>query len=114
MIMTSITGNSLMMQEANELHHLMIMESLGGDQLWLDRFFAQHCAVFYFWAIILTFVFSPTNAYIFSELVEVSLSVATHEPCTFMRKAPGLTAQAPCCQRRLHLATIDMYFHSSR
>ena len=28
-------------EEYNELHHLQIMESLGGDQLWLDRFFAQ-------------------------------------------------------------------------
>lgn len=49
----------------------MIMEALGGDQLWIDRFFAQHCAVFYFWAIIAVFVFSPSLAYVFSELVEV-------------------------------------------
>ena len=31
-------------QESNELNHLLIMEALGGDQLWVDRFFAQHCA----------------------------------------------------------------------
>ncbi|KAK9804979.1 hypothetical protein WJX73_006746 [Symbiochloris irregularis] len=57
-------------EEANELNHLMIMEALGGDRLWLDRFFAQHCAVFYYWAVILLFVFSPSLAYVFSELVE--------------------------------------------
>lgn len=63
----------------------MIMESLGGDQLWLDRFFAQHCAVFYYWAIIGVFVFSPSLAYMFSELVEVATragSAAQHPvPC---------------------------------
>ena len=36
-------------EEWNEIHHLMIMESLGGDQLWIDRFMAQHAAVFYYW-----------------------------------------------------------------
>lgn len=57
-------------EEWNELHHLQIMESLGGDQLWIDRFLAQHAAVFYYWVIILFFVLSPSLAYNFSELVE--------------------------------------------
>ncbi|KAK9820361.1 hypothetical protein WJX72_009421 [[Myrmecia] bisecta] len=57
-------------EEWNELHHLQIMESLGGDQLWIDRFLAQHAAVFYFWVIIVFFIFSPKLAYNFSELVE--------------------------------------------
>jgi ubiquinol oxidase len=29
----------------NELHHLLIMESLGGDRYWGDRFLAQHIGV---------------------------------------------------------------------
>ncbi len=29
------------------MHHLQIMESLGGDQAWFDRFLAEHAAVFY-------------------------------------------------------------------
>ena len=70
-------------QESNELNPLKIMESLGGDQLWVDRFFAQHCAVFYYWAIITVFVFSPGLAYVFSELVEVGtlseLRLAIHQ-----------------------------------
>ncbi|KAK9866364.1 hypothetical protein WJX84_011013 [Apatococcus fuscideae] len=57
-------------EEWNELHHLQIMESLGGDTLWIDRFLAQHAAVFYFWVIVLFFVLSPSLAYNFSELVE--------------------------------------------
>ena len=36
-------------QEWNEMHHLKIMESLGGDGLWIDRFIAQHAAFFYYW-----------------------------------------------------------------
>ncbi|KAK9801410.1 hypothetical protein WJX73_007777 [Symbiochloris irregularis] len=57
-------------EEWNEIHHLMIMESLGGDQLWIDRFMAQHAAVFYYWVLIGFFAFSPSLAYVFSEMVE--------------------------------------------
>lgn len=34
------------------MHHLQIMESLGGDSLWLDRFMAQHGAIVYYWVLI--------------------------------------------------------------
>jgi len=57
-------------QEWNELHHLQIMESLGGDQFWVDRFMAQHAAVFYYWVLIVFFALFPSLAYMFSELVE--------------------------------------------
>jgi len=46
------------------------MESLGGDQYWVDRFLAQHAAVFYYWTVVGFFALSPSNAYTFSELVE--------------------------------------------
>lgn len=36
-------------EEWNELHHLQIMEALGGDQRWVDRFLGEHAAVFYYW-----------------------------------------------------------------
>ena len=49
------------------------MESLGGDQFWVDRFMAQHAAVFYYWVLIAFFAFFPSLAYMFSELVEVNL-----------------------------------------
>lgn len=49
------------------------MESLGGDQMWWDRFLAQHSAIFYFWVLILFYTFAPRMAYVFSELVEVGL-----------------------------------------
>lgn len=46
------------------------MESLGGDQLWLDRFLAQHAAIVYYWILVVLFVVSPKLAYNFSELIE--------------------------------------------
>eukprot|EP00879_Flechtneria_rotunda_P021135 GHRR01022266.1.p1 GENE.GHRR01022266.1~~GHRR01022266.1.p1 ORF type:complete len:381 (+),score=127.88 GHRR01022266.1:464-1606(+) len=57
-------------EEWNELHHLQIMESLGGDQLWFDRFLAEHASLLYYWGLILIYLFSPRLAYAFSELVE--------------------------------------------
>lgn len=41
------------MQEYNEMQHLRIMESLGGDTLWSDRFLARHAAIVYFWVLTL-------------------------------------------------------------
>jgi len=57
-------------EEDNELHHLLIMESLGGDQRWLDRFFAQHGAIAYYWILIGFFIIDPRWSYNFSRLIE--------------------------------------------
>jgi ubiquinol oxidase len=54
----------------NELHHLLIMEDLGGDQQWVDRFLARHVALLYYWIIVLLYVIHPKSAYHFMELVE--------------------------------------------
>jgi hypothetical protein len=32
----------------NELHHLLIMEELGGDKMWIDRFLARSVALLYY------------------------------------------------------------------
>ncbi|KAJ7566240.1 hypothetical protein O6H91_02G093600 [Diphasiastrum complanatum] len=58
-------------EEWNEMHHLKIMESLGGDLRWADRFFGQHAAFFYYWILNLMFLVSPKVAYNFSELIEM-------------------------------------------
>ena len=57
-------------EEWNELHHLQIMESLGGDQQWVDRFIAEHAAVFYYWILVLMYAVSPSASYALSELIE--------------------------------------------
>jgi ubiquinol oxidase len=57
-------------EEWNELHHLQIMEALGGDARWTDRFMAAHASLFYYWACVVAYLASPDVAYAFSELVE--------------------------------------------
>ncbi|OIT19320.1 PREDICTED: ubiquinol oxidase 4, chloroplastic/chromoplastic [Nicotiana attenuata] len=54
----------------NEMHHLLIMEELGGNAWWFDRFLAQHVAVFYYFMTVLMYALSPRMAYHFSECVE--------------------------------------------
>jgi ubiquinol oxidase len=54
----------------NELHHLLIMESLGGSAAFADRFVAQHLAFFYYWYCVFVFLVHPRSAYHLSELVE--------------------------------------------
>ncbi|MGD1902730.1 MAG: alternative oxidase [Geitlerinemataceae cyanobacterium] len=54
----------------NELHHLLIMEELGGKDRWLDRVLARTTAVIYYWIIVAIYLLSPRAAYHFMELVE--------------------------------------------
>uniref|UniRef100_A0A7C8YPK9 Ubiquinol oxidase n=1 Tax=Opuntia streptacantha TaxID=393608 RepID=A0A7C8YPK9_OPUST len=54
----------------NEMHHLLIMEELGGNAWWFDRFLAQHIAVFYYFMNVVMYAISPRMAYHFSECVE--------------------------------------------
>lgn len=58
-------------QEWNEFHHLLVMESLGGDQQWWVRFVAQHSAIVYFFVLCALWALSPSLAYKFSELLEI-------------------------------------------
>ncbi|PQQ21148.1 E3 ubiquitin-protein ligase COP1 isoform X1 [Prunus yedoensis var. nudiflora] len=54
----------------NEMHHLLIMEELGGNAWWFDRFLAQHIAIFYYFMTAFMYTISPRMAYHFSECVE--------------------------------------------
>lgn len=54
----------------NELHHLLIIESLGGNSWWMDRLFARSAALVYYWVIVVLYVISPRTAYHFMQLVE--------------------------------------------
>ncbi len=53
------------------MHHLQIMESLGGDQSWFDRFVAEHSAIAYYWLLIFFYLGSPKIAYNFMQRVEL-------------------------------------------
>ncbi|MEM7793512.1 MAG: alternative oxidase [Cyanobacteria bacterium P01_C01_bin.118] len=54
----------------NELHHLLIMEELGGNNYWIDRFLARHVALLYYWIIVGIYIVNPGAAYHFMEMVE--------------------------------------------
>ncbi|KAG2569607.1 ubiquinol oxidase 4, chloroplastic/chromoplastic-like [Panicum virgatum] len=54
----------------NEFHHLLIMEELGGNALWIDRFLARFMAFFYYFMTVGMYMLSPRMAYHFSECVE--------------------------------------------
>jgi len=54
----------------NELHHLLIMESLGGNASPFDRVLAQTMAFAYYWYVIVVYSLSEQAAYHLSELIE--------------------------------------------
>jgi len=54
----------------NELHHLLIMESLGGNSSVVDRTIAQTMAFGYYWYVVAVYSVSEQAAYHLSELIE--------------------------------------------
>ncbi|MCL1465480.1 alternative oxidase [Argonema galeatum] len=54
----------------NELHHLLTMESLGGNKYWIDRFVAHTGAFVYYWILICVYIVAPKSAYQFMQMVE--------------------------------------------
>lgn len=54
----------------NELHHLLIMEELGGNDSVIDRTLAQTMAFFYYWYVVAIYAFNEPAAYHLSELIE--------------------------------------------
>ncbi|GAX73707.1 hypothetical protein CEUSTIGMA_g1160.t1 [Chlamydomonas eustigma] len=94
-------------EEWNEAHHLLIMESLGGDQRWADRFIAQHAAVVYYVVLNILWFLSPTLAYNFSELIEAH-AVDTYGQ--FVDENEAILKQLPPPRMaRLYYESEDMY-----
>jgi ubiquinol oxidase len=58
-------------EETNETYHLRIMESLGGNSNWWNRFLARHGAMAYYGILLILFMVSPKLAYLSSELLEM-------------------------------------------
>ena len=54
----------------NELHHLLIMEFLGGNSNVVDKVVAQSAAFLYYWYVIVIYFFNEPAAYHLSELIE--------------------------------------------
>lgn len=83
----------------NEMHHLLIMESLGGNQHWSDRFLAQTTALFYYWVVVALYIVSPRTAYNFMEMVEEH---AHHTYDTFLREHEAELKAKPAPQVAIH------------
>jgi len=73
----------------NELHHLLIMESLGGNSSLFDRTLAQTMAFTYYWYVIGVYTFSEKAAYHLSELIE------DHAYNTYLTKNEALLKTLP-------------------
>jgi len=57
-------------QADNELHHLLIMEALGGNSRGIDRVLAHSMAFCYYWFVVLVFSWNEQAAYHLNEIVE--------------------------------------------
>ena len=94
-------------QTMNEFHHLLIMEAMGGDKKFADRFFAQHMAVAYYGMTCLVYLASPRMAYNLSEQVEAH---AYHTYDTFLkRNETELKAAKPPAIARKYYAEGDLF-----
>ncbi len=87
----------------NELHHLLIIEELGGDKYGIDRFVARSGAFIYYWIIVFLYMVAPRSAYRYMQLVEEH---AYHTYDTFLQEhgdelkaqpAPQVAIQYYCC-----------------
>ena len=58
-------------QTLNETEHLEYMESRGGNAYWVDRFFARHLVLVYYWVNVVYYWVSPMSAYHLSYEVEI-------------------------------------------
>ncbi len=94
-------------QTMNEFHHLLIMEAMGGDKKFADRFFAQHMAVAYYGMTCLVYLASPRMAYNLSEQVEAH---AYHTYDEFLKRNEAeLKASNPPAIARKYYAEGDLF-----
>ena len=62
-------------QTLNETEHLEYMESRGGNLYWIDRFFARHLVLIYYWVNVVYYWVAPKSAYHLSYEVEIHAAV---------------------------------------
>tara|TARA_B100001094_G_scaffold269845_1_gene274345 strand:+ start:9488 stop:9991 length:504 start_codon:yes stop_codon:yes gene_type:complete len=62
-------------QTLNETEHLEYMESRGGSAYWVDRFFARHLVLIYYWINVAYYWLAPKSAYHLSYEVEIHAAV---------------------------------------
>ena len=58
-------------QTLNETEHLEYMESRDGNRYWVDRAFARHLVLIYYWVNVVYYWMAPKSAYHLSYEVEI-------------------------------------------
>ena len=62
-------------QTLNETEHLEHMESRGGADYWIDRFFARHLVLVYYWVNVVYYWLAPKSAYHLSYEIEIHAAI---------------------------------------
>jgi len=62
-------------QSINETSHLEYMESRGCSSYWIDRFFARHLVLIYYWINVVYYWVDPKSAYHLSYEIEIHAAV---------------------------------------
>lgn len=101
------------------------MESLGGNELFLDRFVAQHIAFFYYWIVVVLYMVSPATAYDLNKHVEQHAFntydefLTTHAEELKLLPAPQVAVDyyqeggtQPCFILHTFLRVVDTYIHT--
>ena len=81
----------------NELHHLLIIEALGGGDNWRDRALGRSAALIYYWVVVVVYLLFPHSAYRFMELVEGHDACLSHLRYFFTRTRRD--SQTTACTR---------------
>jgi len=66
-------------QALNETEHLEEMEIREGNKYWIDRFFAKHLVLFYFWIMVGYYFIDPVNAY------DINMKIEKHAFETYVK-----------------------------
>ena len=69
-------------QTLNETEHLEYMESRGGNTYWIDRFFARHLVLVYYWINVVYYWLAPRAAYHLSYEIEIHAAETSAEYLT--------------------------------
>ena len=66
-------------QALNETEHLEEMETRGGNEFWIDRFFAKHLVLLYYWIMVAYYFISPIDAY------DINMKIEKHAYETYVK-----------------------------
>jgi len=66
-------------QALNETEHLEEMETRGGNKFWIDRFFAKHLVLLYYWIMVTYYLIDPIDAY------DINMKIEKHAYETYVK-----------------------------